>query len=42
MGGSSAEITAVESAQSMARVIATLTPADSGRFLKWTGEDHPW
>ena len=24
------------------RFIASLTQADSGKFLKWTGDIHPW
>lgn len=42
MGGSSASVSVDESVTGMRRVIAGLTPADSGKFLTWTGAEHPW
>lgn len=42
MGGLNGEISVEESAQGIVSVISSLELADTGRFLKWTGEDHPW
>jgi NAD(P)-dependent dehydrogenase (short-subunit alcohol dehydrogenase family) len=42
MGGPKADIDAVTSASGLRRVIAGLTPADSGRFLAYSGEELPW
>lgn len=42
MGGSTASLTAFESASSMTATIGDLSLADSGRFLQWNGTDHPW
>lgn len=42
MGGPKAPLSAEESAAGMRRVIAGLTPADSGRFLQWDGKELPW
>jgi NAD(P)-dependent dehydrogenase (short-subunit alcohol dehydrogenase family) len=42
MGGPNAEITPEESAAGIASVIANASLASTGRFLKWTGEEHPW
>lgn len=42
MGGSGGDISVEESANGIMSVIASLTISDTGRFLKWTGEDHPW
>ncbi|GAB4520436.1 MAG: SDR family oxidoreductase [Anaerolineae bacterium] len=42
MGGSGASLTAPEAAAAVIQVIERLTPADSGKFLKWNGEIHPW
>jgi NAD(P)-dependent dehydrogenase (short-subunit alcohol dehydrogenase family) len=42
MGGSSAELTPEESVAGLRAVIDGLTPADSGRFLNYQGEDRPW
>ncbi len=42
MGGNTADITPEESAAGIRSVIASLTPSDNGRFIKWNGEDHPW
>jgi NAD(P)-dependent dehydrogenase (short-subunit alcohol dehydrogenase family) len=42
MGGPKAPLSPEESAAGMRRVIAGLTPADSGRFLQWDGQELPW
>ncbi len=42
MGGGSAPVTVEESVAGMRRVIEGLEPADSGKFLTWRGEEHPW
>ncbi len=42
MGGSQADITAVESATGLFNKMAALTADDNGRFYKWNGEEHPW
>lgn len=42
MGGRSAPVSIDESVTGMRRVLADLSPADSGKFLTWTGAEHPW
>ncbi|WP_208979064.1 SDR family oxidoreductase [Stappia stellulata] len=42
MGGSGADISVEQSAAGIHRLALDLTLADSGRFLTYTGEDHPW
>lgn len=42
MAGDVADIEPHESASAVRDVIAGLTQADSGTFLKWTGDIHPW
>jgi hypothetical protein len=42
MGGRGASVSIDESVTGMRRVIADLAPADSGKFLTWTGAEHPW
>jgi NAD(P)-dependent dehydrogenase (short-subunit alcohol dehydrogenase family) len=42
MGGPKAPLSAEESASGMRRVIAGLTLDDSGRFLRYDGEELPW
>lgn len=42
MGGQSADIAAEESAAGLRRVIDGLTPADSGKFFNFDGEEIPW
>lgn len=42
MAGDVADIEPHESASAVIDVIAKLTEADSGKFLKWTGDIHPW
>jgi NAD(P)-dependent dehydrogenase (short-subunit alcohol dehydrogenase family) len=42
MAGDVADIEPHESATGVRRVIAAMTMADSGKFLKWTGDIHPW
>ena len=42
MGGQAAPISPQESAEGLFKAITSLKQSDSGRFLKWTGEEHPW
>jgi NAD(P)-dependent dehydrogenase (short-subunit alcohol dehydrogenase family) len=42
MGGSNARLSVGESVTGMVDVIADLTPADSGRFLSYDGDELPW
>jgi NAD(P)-dependent dehydrogenase (short-subunit alcohol dehydrogenase family) len=42
MAGDVADIYPSESAEGVRRVIAGMTLADTGKFLKWTGDIHPW
>lgn len=42
MGGPSAAVTIADSVTGITRVLAGLSLADSGRFLTWEGNDHPW
>ena len=42
MGGANAPTLPQESVTGMCRVIDGLTPADSGKFLSYTGEELPW
>lgn len=42
MGGEGAQITTDVSIAGMREVIAGLTPADTGRFLTYSGEELPW
>jgi NAD(P)-dependent dehydrogenase (short-subunit alcohol dehydrogenase family) len=42
MGGTQADLTVQESVIGLIRLISRLTLADSGRFFKWNGEEHPW
>jgi NAD(P)-dependent dehydrogenase (short-subunit alcohol dehydrogenase family) len=42
MGGPNAEITPEASAAGIAAVIDKASIADTGRFFKWNGEEHPW
>lgn len=42
MGGSGASISVRESVSGMREVIEGLTQDDSGSFLTWRGEIHPW
>jgi NAD(P)-dependent dehydrogenase (short-subunit alcohol dehydrogenase family) len=42
MGGSKADLTVKESASGLIRLIDRLELSDSGHFLKWNGEEHPW
>lgn len=42
MAGDVADIYPSESAEGVRRVIADMTMADTGKFLKWTGDVHPW
>ena len=42
MAGDVADISPQESAEGVRRVIADMTMANTGTFLKWTGDIHPW
>lgn len=42
MGGAGADITPQESAEGIRKVTAAWTLDQSGEFLKWNGETHPW
>ena len=42
MAGDVADIEPWESAEGVIKVISRLTQEDSGKFLKWTGDIHPW
>ena len=42
MGGAGADISVDESAAGIMSVIADTTVANTGRFRKWNGADHPW
>jgi NAD(P)-dependent dehydrogenase (short-subunit alcohol dehydrogenase family) len=42
MGGANALIDAPESVAGMRRVIAGLTPEQSGRFINYDGREIPW
>lgn len=42
MGGAHAELDADESAAGIVATLDRLGPADSGRFLRWDGSEHPW
>jgi len=42
MGGSGADITPTESVNGMRRVIASLKPSDTGRFMNYDGTEIPW
>jgi len=42
MGGANADISPEESAAGIRKLVAGLTPADTGKFYKWNGDIHPW
>ena len=42
MGGPEAALTIDQSVGGMVEVVKKLTPADSGRFIAWNGEDVAW
>jgi len=42
MGGANADLMVEQSASGLVQLIGRLTLADSGRFFKWNGEEHPW
>ena len=42
MGGSKAALSTVDSASGLLHVIDALTPADTGRFLDYEGQEIPW
>ena len=42
MGGPSAQLTLNEAAAAISDTISSLSFADTGRFVRWDGHDHPW
>ncbi|MDO8289172.1 MAG: SDR family oxidoreductase [Parvibaculum sp.] len=42
MGGPDAEISVSESAAGIVDLVRNLTMKQSGKFLTWQGEEHPW
>ncbi len=42
MGGPAAQLTPAESAAALKTLIGRITPADSGRFLRWDGIELDW
>jgi NAD(P)-dependent dehydrogenase (short-subunit alcohol dehydrogenase family) len=42
MGGTRAPMTIEESSSAIVDTIGSLSLADSGRFVRWDGHDHPW
>jgi NAD(P)-dependent dehydrogenase (short-subunit alcohol dehydrogenase family) len=42
LGGSQATLSPAESVAGMRRVVARLRAEDSGSFLTWAGQRHPW
>ncbi|MEN3975743.1 SDR family oxidoreductase [Emcibacter sp. SYSU 3D8] len=42
MAGPVADMDPPDAAADVMKVITALTPADNGKWLKWTGDEHPW
>jgi NAD(P)-dependent dehydrogenase (short-subunit alcohol dehydrogenase family) len=42
MGGPSADLDLNTAASAIIETIGSLTMADTGRFIRWDGHDHPW
>jgi len=42
LGGPNADLSPEKSVQGLIGVIDRLEPKDSGKFLTWQGEEHPW
>ncbi|MFK8026044.1 MAG: SDR family oxidoreductase [Ilumatobacter sp.] len=42
MGGPGAQLDLADTSQTIASTIETLGFADTGRFVRWDGHDHPW
>ncbi|MGE0667123.1 MAG: SDR family oxidoreductase [Sphingomonadales bacterium] len=42
MAGSVADLDPPDAARDVMKLILSLTPADNGKWLKWTGDIHPW
>lgn len=42
MGGSNADLSAVESAEGILKVIDSLASEDNGKFYTWDGKEYPW
>lgn len=42
MGGAGAILEPEESVSGIVKVVTALTPADSGKFFRYNGTQHPW
>lgn len=42
MAGAVADLDPPDAAADVLKLITGLTPADNGKWLKWTGDEHPW
>jgi NAD(P)-dependent dehydrogenase (short-subunit alcohol dehydrogenase family) len=42
MAGPVADLDPPDAARDVLKLILSLTPADNGKWLKWTGDIHPW
>jgi NAD(P)-dependent dehydrogenase (short-subunit alcohol dehydrogenase family) len=42
MGGPHASMTVEESSSAIVATVGALTLNDTGRFIRWDGQDHPW
>lgn len=42
MGGAAAPVSVEDSASGIRKVVEQLASDDHGKFLTWTGEEHPW
>lgn len=42
MGGADAPLDVEDTSRTIASTIEALTLADTGRFVRWDGHDHPW
>jgi NAD(P)-dependent dehydrogenase (short-subunit alcohol dehydrogenase family) len=42
MGGSNADLSIMESAEGILKVVASLSSADNGKFYTWEGKEYPW
>lgn len=42
MGGPAADLSVDEAGVAIVATIESLTLADTGRFIRWDGHDHPW
>ncbi len=42
MGGPNGQLSIDDAARAICETISSLTFADTGRFIQWDGQDHPW